>query len=79
MRNSLNAASGPDFADFLEEPAAMGAFAEARYLAWDRVEAAQEFPVKGRSLDAAQLLGSAAQAHAFPGGPVILARLSPMD
>jgi phosphatidylserine decarboxylase len=56
-----------------------GAFAEARYLAWDHVEAAQEFPVKGRSLDAAQLLGGAPRAREFTGGPVILARLSPMD
>jgi phosphatidylserine decarboxylase len=64
---------------FPAEPAAMGAFAEARYLAWDHVEAAQEFPVKGRSLDAAQLLGDAARAREFTGGPVILARLSPMD
>lgn len=64
---------------FPAEPAAMGAFAEARYLAWDHVDAAQEFPVKGRSLDAAQLLGSATSTRDFTGGPVILARLSPVD
>jgi hypothetical protein len=31
---------------FPAEPAAMGAFAEARYLAWDHVDAAQEFRSK---------------------------------
>jgi phosphatidylserine decarboxylase len=69
----------PGARKFPAESAAMGAFAEARYLAWDNVEAAQEFPVKGRSLDAAQLLGAAPRAGEFTGGPVILARLSPMD
>jgi phosphatidylserine decarboxylase len=51
---------------FPAEPAAMGAFAEARYLAWDHIDAAQEFPVKGRSLDAAQLLGSASPPATSP-------------
>jgi phosphatidylserine decarboxylase len=64
---------------FPDEPAAMGAFAEARYLAWDRVDATQEFPVKGQSLDATKLLGNASDAWDITGGPFILARLSPMD
>jgi phosphatidylserine decarboxylase len=64
---------------FPAEPASMGAFAEARYLAWERVDETQEFPIKGRSLDAAQILGSPSRARDFAGGPVILARLSPMD
>jgi phosphatidylserine decarboxylase len=57
----------------------MGAFAEARYLAWDHVEPRQQFPVKGASLDAAQILGSAETASAFAGGAVLLARLAPVD
>jgi phosphatidylserine decarboxylase len=57
----------------------MGAFAEARYFAWEKLAADQQFPVKGSSLDAATLLGSAARAVAFKGGPVMLARLSPVD
>jgi phosphatidylserine decarboxylase len=69
----------PGVRSFPAEAAAMGAFAEARYLGWERVDATQEFPVKGRSLDAARLLGSVTRARGFMGGPVILARLSPMD
>jgi phosphatidylserine decarboxylase len=69
----------PGVRQFPGDPASMGAFAEARYLAWARVAEAQEFPVKGHSLDAAQILGTAARARDFAGGPVILARLSPMD
>jgi phosphatidylserine decarboxylase len=69
----------PGARSFPADPVSMGAFAEARYLAWEQVEATQEFPVKGRSLDAAQLLGSVTRARSFTGGPVILARLSPMD
>jgi phosphatidylserine decarboxylase len=57
----------------------MGAFAEARYLAWTSVKADQEFPIKGKSLDAAGLLGGEARARPFKGGPVILARLAPVD
>ena len=37
---------------FPSEPASMGAFAEARYLAWERLDQTQEFPIKGHSLDA---------------------------
>jgi phosphatidylserine decarboxylase len=57
----------------------MGAFAEARYFAWARLDPGQEFPVKGHSLDAARILGSADRARPFVGGPVLLARLSPVD
>jgi len=57
----------------------MGAFAEARYFAWEKLSPQQEFPVKGASLDAATLLGSHARADGFQHGPVILARLSPVD
>lgn len=57
----------------------MGAFAEARYFAWEKFTSEQQFPVKGRSLSAETILGSAARARDFLGGPVILARLSPMD
>lgn len=56
-----------------------GAFAEARYFAWERLTADQRFPVKGHSLDAGIILGNAERAAPFIGGPVILARLSPMD
>lgn len=57
----------------------MGAFAEARYFGWEHLQADQQFPVKGHSLDAARILGSAERARPFVGGPVLLARLSPVD
>src|SRR3954468_15866122 len=57
----------------------MGAFAEARYLGWTKVEPNQKFPVKGHSLNAKQILGSADRARPFAGGPVLLVRLAPVD
>jgi phosphatidylserine decarboxylase len=57
----------------------MAAFAEARYFGWNRLEADQQFPVKGQSLSAEQILGNENRAAPFVGGPVLLARLSPMD
>ena len=69
----------PEARSFPEALDTMGAFAEARYLAWERLTADQRFPVKGHSLSAEHILGSAAWARPFIGGPVVLARLSPMD
>lgn len=57
----------------------MGAFAEARYFAWKKLASDQRFPVKGYSLNAEDILGTRERAQPFIGGPVVLARLSPMD
>src|SRR3954468_20473431 len=38
---------------FPKEPNIAGAFAEARYFAWDKLRADQNFPIKGHSLSAA--------------------------
>jgi len=64
---------------FPESPGTMGAFAEARYFAWEKLAPGLEFPIKGHSLSPEILFGNAEHARAFAGGPVILARLSPMD
>lgn len=64
---------------FPEASAEMGAFAEARYFAWETFTADQTFPVKGHALNAAQLFASSDLAQPFLGGPLILARLSPVD
>ena len=48
----------------------MGAPAEARYFGWDRFGPDQRFPIKGQSLAATDILGSAARAKPFLGGPV---------
>jgi phosphatidylserine decarboxylase len=57
----------------------MGAFSEARYFAWSVCDEDQEFPIKGWSLNAERLLGGPERAAPFSGGPIILARLAPMD
>lgn len=68
---------------FESSPRVFPAFAEARTLGWESVTPAQSFPVKGRDLTAAQLLGTDPQAgpwrSAFEGGPVLLSRLCPTD
>ena len=64
---------------FPSSPEEMGAFAEARYFGWQNVEPGQKFPVKGHSLGAEQILGSADRARSFAGGPVLLVRLAPVD
>ena len=57
----------------------MGAFAEARYFAWEKLSAELRFPIKGHSLNAERILGDARRAEPFMDGPVLLARLSPVD
>lgn len=64
---------------FPDDPAQMGAPAEARYFGWKRFNPEQRFPIKGQSLAAEDLIGSAERAKPFLGGPVILMRLSPVD
>jgi phosphatidylserine decarboxylase len=64
---------------FPAAPEEMGAFAEARYLAWPALTADQQFPVKGHSLSAEHILGNAERARSFIGGPVFLVRLAPVD
>jgi phosphatidylserine decarboxylase len=64
---------------FAANPAEMAAFAEARYFAWESFDPPQQFPVKGQSLSAEAILGNTEWARPFIGGPVMLARLSPVD
>jgi phosphatidylserine decarboxylase len=69
----------PGVRTFVAGPNEMAAFAEARYFGWERLEADQQFPIKGHALSADKILGSEKRAAPFIGGPVLLARLSPMD
>jgi phosphatidylserine decarboxylase len=69
----------PDARPFTSNPNELAAFAEARYFGWERLKPDQELPIKGKSLDAVELLGSIARAKPFMGGPVIVARLAPVD
>jgi phosphatidylserine decarboxylase len=49
----------PGARKFPPAPKQMGAFAEARYLAWHTLAADQQFPIKGHSLSAEHILGNA--------------------
>jgi phosphatidylserine decarboxylase len=69
----------PGVRSFPKAPYVAGAFAEARYFGWDKLRPDQDFPVKGQSLSPMDLLGNAERAQPFKGGPVILARLAPVD
>jgi phosphatidylserine decarboxylase len=69
----------PGAREFPSAAGEMGAFAEARYFGWTRLEEEQQFPVKAHSLNAGQILGSAQRARPFIGGPVLLVRLAPVD
>ena len=64
---------------FPEAAQSFGAPAEARYFAFEKLDPAQRFPVKGIALTASELLGSAEKAAPFVGGPAWIARLCPVD
>ncbi len=67
----------PGVRSFPVSPEELGAFAEA--LGWEKFTQEHQFPVKGRSLNAEQLLGGADLARPFLDGPLLVARLSPVD
>jgi phosphatidylserine decarboxylase len=69
----------PGVRNFPTRDGEMGAFAEARYFAWEHLTPDQHFPVKSKLLSAETILGGRDRAQPFIDGPVILARLSPMD
>jgi phosphatidylserine decarboxylase len=69
----------PGVRPFVTEPHEIAAFAKARYFGWNKIDVQQQFLIKGRSLNAEQVLGSKKRAALFTGGPVLLGRLSPMD
>lgn len=64
---------------FPESSDQMGAFAEARYLGWSRIDPDQSFPVKGEDLSASKLINKARWFSEFEGGPLLIARLCPVD
>lgn len=69
----------PGVRHFPTEAGKMGAFAEARYFGWEKVEPEQKFPIKGHSLSVDEILGDETKARPFHGGPLIMARLAPSD
>jgi phosphatidylserine decarboxylase len=57
----------------------MPAFAEARYVGFDAVDEKKLYPVKGQYLLAKDLVGDKNISKIFEGGPLIIARLCPVD
>jgi phosphatidylserine decarboxylase len=64
---------------FPENPDLMGAFAEARYLAFRDTSLPVALPVKGLGIAPEALLGATPGKERFHGGPCLLARLCPVD
>lgn len=69
----------PGMRRFTQVTGELGAFAEARYFAVERLDPAQRFPVKGIALSAGELLGDRTIASPFEHGPAFIARLCPVD
>mgnify|MGYP003640509349 CR=1 FL=1 len=64
---------------FVNEPKIMPAFSEARYFAYESMTDEQTVPVKGRHLSAKALLNRTRWNDTFNEGPLLLARLCPVD
>lgn len=64
---------------FPTEPGLMGAFAEARYFGFESIRDDHTIPVKGKYLSASALLNNEQWAVPFKDGPLLLARLCPVD
>ena len=65
--------------EFCREPDCMPAFSEARYLAFERIGAEVTFPVKGHYLAPRAILTGTADGAPFEHGPLLIARLAPVD
>jgi len=64
---------------FPEESTKMGAFAEARYYGYESIQDEETIPVKGKFLNAKELLANTKWEETFNNGPLLLARLCPVD
>lgn len=65
--------------NFVTEPHRMPAFAEARYVGFDAISEKGLYPVKGHFLLAKDLIGNDQVGKIFEGGPLLIARLCPVD
>lgn len=65
--------------EFVQEPNRMGAFAEARYVGFEHMNDSSVYPVKGHYLKARDLIGNDEVYKDFEGGPLMIARLCPVD
>ena len=65
--------------EFLKDENKMPAFCEARYFGYREIEDEVKVPVKGKFLNAKDLLGNSKWDKTFEGGPLVIARLCPVD
>jgi phosphatidylserine decarboxylase len=63
----------------VSDPSQMSAFSEARYFGYESISPDQKIPVKGEFLSAEALLADQTLAERFEHGPLLLARLCPVD
>ena len=64
---------------FIQESTILPACCEARYFGYDKIDDSVMVPVKGKFLNATQLIGDAEKAKPFEGGSLVIARLCPVD
>lgn len=64
---------------FIDDDAKMPAFSEARYFGHEHINNDVTIPVKGTLLKARDLLGGSTWSDTFDGGPLLIARLCPVD
>ncbi len=64
---------------FNNEPNIMSAFSEARYFGYESISDSDTIPVKGKFLNSKELLQNIKWEETFKDGPLLLARLCPVD
>lgn len=69
----------PGIRVFEQTLATMPAFSEARYFGHSTINNELKVPVKGKFLGAIELIGDKKLANDFVGGPLLIARLCPVD
>ncbi len=65
--------------DFVSDKNILPAFSEARYFGYESISDDKEIPVKGKFLNAKELLQKEEWISTFHDGPLLLARLCPVD
>jgi phosphatidylserine decarboxylase len=64
---------------FVQDLNILPACCEARYFGYEKIDDEVLVPVKGKFLNATQLIGDAKKAAPFEGGSLVIARLCPVD
>ena len=64
---------------FMQSPEWMPAFCEARYFGYESIDDSVSIPVKGKYLRPSSLLQNSSWAQTFEQGPMLIARLCPVD